>query len=211
MSSSKILYLGLIEETPVQKMKLVGVRRYADARRWEVVSIPKSDCVPGKIRSLLEKHRPIGCIADSPYAVGFPPSLFGRVPVVWLDVSPDMRGKLGAAPAVFFDNEAVAQVALRELAANRPESFATVEYQWQAYHASIKWSSVRAKTFHALAVATGRPCAIFRTHVSETLEERAARTTAKPTRAAAAPAARPAAAASSSSATTASPSQRCCP
>ena len=191
--SSKILYLGLIDEAPVQKMKLAGVRRYTDARRWEVISFPafevrrgEEDSVsrlflpvdrfaPEGFHSLLLEHRPIGCIVDwSGKVPDTTLSFFGRLPVVHIDTASGLRGPI-AQLAVSGDENAVVRMALQELSANRPASFATVEYQWHEHHASLGWSSVRAKTFHALAAEMGRPCAIFRTRVSETLEERAAR------------------------------------
>jgi LacI family transcriptional regulator len=193
MSSSKILYLGLIEETPVQKMKLAGVRRYTDARRWEVVPLPAfesstgrlnsplrafrpfDDSAPEVLRSLLQKYHPIGCILDwSGIVPDIPLSLFGHVPAVHLDTASGRRGP-AASLSVSGDEEAVVRMAMRELSANRPASFATVEYQRYEHHASSGWPSVRANAFRALAAETGRPCAIFRTRVSETLEERAAR------------------------------------
>ena len=39
LKRQRILYLCVLDN-PVQKMKLSGVRRYADARHWDVVSVP---------------------------------------------------------------------------------------------------------------------------------------------------------------------------
>ena len=79
-----------------------------------------------------------------------PLSLFGHVPAVHLDTASGRHGP-AARLSVSGDEEAVVRMAMRELSANRPASFATVEYQRYEHHASSGWSHVRAKAFRALA------------------------------------------------------------
>ena len=47
--SQKILYLGALDKGFVQGAKLAGIRRYAAARRWEVVPVPKAQSIPSRI------------------------------------------------------------------------------------------------------------------------------------------------------------------
>ena len=167
-----ILYLGgALDDGFVQTMKLTGIRRYAAARRWDVMAISKSRSAPARIPALLEKYRPIGCVVeffggDRPF---LKPSLFGSVPIVYLDIPGGLQTDL-ADRAVAVDEDAVARAALRELSAGRPASFAVVEYQ-----KPLSWSVTRAKAFSALATAEGRPCRVFAAHRRETSEARAAR------------------------------------
>ena len=166
-----ILYLGIFDDGFVQTRKLTGIRRYAAARRWEVVAAPMSQSVPKRVPALLRKYRPIGCVVEffggaRPF---LKPSLFGSIPVVYLDMPGGLRNDL-ADRAVAVDEKAVAHAALRELSAVRPASFAAVEYG-----KPLSWSVTRAETFRALATDEGRPCSVFAAHRRETQDARATR------------------------------------
>ena len=172
-ASARILYLGVQKEGFVQKMKFAGIRRYAETRRWEVVAVPKPQSVPARIPALLEKYRPIGCVAeffggDRSFLV---PDLFGSLPVAYLDMPEDLRHGF-AGRAVSVDEEAVARTALRELSAVRPASLAVVEFR-----KPLAWSAKRAAAFRSLAAAEGRTCNIFAAYAGETVPARAARLT----------------------------------
>ncbi len=177
----RILYLGVLDDTPVQDMKLAGVRRYAGARGWEVVTIPLADARPGRVQSLLRQFRPIGCIVECFGNVSpLKPTLFGRLPVVWMDFPSGLESLSGVDPrcglsAVSVDEEAVARAALRELSATRPESFAAVEFRRTLGRVPSRWSRFRAETFRSLAAAEGRSCAIFEDRIGETQNARATR------------------------------------
>ena len=167
-----ILYLGgALDDGFVQTMKLTGIRRYAATRRWDVMAISKSRSAPARIPALLEKYRPIGCVVeffggDRPF---LKPSLFGSVPIVYLDIPGGLQTDL-ADRAVAVDEDAVARAALRELSAVRPASFAVVEYQ-----KPLSWSVTRAEAFRALATAEGLSCSVFAARRRETSEARATR------------------------------------
>ena len=128
--AATVLYLR-VSDTPVQRMKFAGVRRYAASREWKVVAVDKDDSAPERIRELLKRHRPIGCVVDccgneNPLR----PSVFRNIPAVWLDAPSHVRGAIGSH-SVSVDEEAVASTALRELTANFPKSLATVEFQFE--------------------------------------------------------------------------------
>ena len=169
--SQKILYLGVLDKGFVQEAKLAGIRRYAAARRWEVVPVPKAQSVPTRVPPLLKQHRPLGCIVeffggDRPF---LKPGLFGPVPTVYLDLPNSSHGRIPDR-VVSVDNEAVARAALRELAAGRPKSVAAVEFE-----APLAWSRLRAQAFRSLAEAEGRPCRVFPARHGEGKSSRAAR------------------------------------
>lgn len=171
MVSSKILYLGAQSVGFVQKIKLSGIRRYAEARRWEVVVVPRSQSVPSRITPLLGKYRSVGCIVESfggdrPF---LDPRLFGSVPVVYLDMPDAMRCGL-AVRTVSVDEESVARTALRELSAVRPASLAVV-----GFGKPLPWSAKRVDAFRNLVAAGGRPCHVFADGTRETASARAAR------------------------------------
>ena len=170
-----ILYLGF-SDTPVQNMKLAGVRRYAATRGWEVVDVSKTESGPERIQALLARHRPVGCVIDcggNKSRLG--PALFGLVPAVWLDAPEDAKTGTAVSPSVSVDEAAVARTALRELSANFPKSFAAVEFQFEPYQRLQKWSHDRARAFRAFASATGRPCDVFKSHARESPNDRAVR------------------------------------
>ncbi len=167
----KILYLGALDKGFVQEAKLAGIRRYAAARRWEVVPVPKAQSIPSRIPDLLKRHRPLGCVVElfggsTPL---LPPRLFGPVPTVYLDLPNSLHGRLSGR-VVSVDDEAVARTALRELAAGRPASVAAVEFE-----APLAWSRLRARAFRLLAEAEGRPCHMFPARHGEEIASRTTR------------------------------------
>ncbi len=156
-------------------MKLAGVRRYAGTRGWEVAAVPGDESGPGRIRELLKRHRPIGCVVDcSGNENPLRPSIFGDIPAVWLDAPSHVRGAIGSH-SVSVDEEAVASTALHELTANFPQSLAAVEFQFEPYQRRQKWSRQRVRFFQTLAAAGKRRCTIFETHESESPDARASR------------------------------------
>ena len=133
-------------------MTLAGIRRYAAARGWDVVNVPRSGLGPKRLASLLETHRPIaGCVVEClNESMRLSPGLFGAVPVVYVHPSPELRD--GRVSYVATDNEAVARAAFRELSVGRPAAFAVVEKNWK-----VDWSDVRTRTLQSLAAEAGMP------------------------------------------------------
>ena len=175
LKRQRILYLCVLDN-PVQKMKLSGVRRYADARHWDVVPVPAGDSAPAMLPALLSRHRPVGCIVEcAGNDTQLKPQLLGRLPAVWLDVPAEALGGIGVHPCVCVDDESIARTALRELSATMPRSLAAVEYQWFPHEERRMWSRNRAEEFRALAFANGMPCEVFEAGDREALEARAAR------------------------------------
>lgn len=173
----KLLHL-CFHDIAVQRMKLEGVRRYAEARGWEVVTFSKEGLGAVPVAAQLARHKPVGCIVDCcGNEIPIKPHLFGRFPVVWLDVPSESLEDIAGYPCVCVDEEAVARTALRELSSNFPKSLAAVEFQFEPYQKRMAWSRDRALSFQSLAAADGFTCEVFETREEESPKARAARLT----------------------------------
>ena len=113
--SATILYLNTAPGDRIQEMTLAGIRRYAEARRWEAESVSWQESRPEDIPRLLAAHRPVaGCVIECADGNSrLPPQLFGKVPTVYLHAAPSFCG--GRVARVSADNEAVARDACRDL------------------------------------------------------------------------------------------------
>ena len=151
-----ILLIGLIDDDPVFRARLAGVRRYAAARNLEVEVVPQTKARPSVIVAILARRRPFGCIVECHLGrTKLEPSLFGHVQVVYLNPSPELFGGRRIA-SVAQDNEAIVGVAMRELAGNHPSAFAYVGHDWPS-----SWDVSRRKAFSRLAEASGLPVRVF--------------------------------------------------
>ena len=154
--SETILFLNDRAEDPTKRLKLAGIRRYAAAAGWDVVSIKEELSGKRRIPRLLAAYCPVGCICDEDsIPTGATPRLFGSVPVVFANAYG--RSRSADAVCVCVDNAAVARAAFRELSAGNPESFAVVTEA-----TSHEWSAVRVRTFRAEASNAGCPCPVYR-------------------------------------------------
>jgi len=151
-----ILYLDTIPGDRIQQMKLAGVRRHADALGWHVETVPEKASRPDKIEVLIAHRHPLGCIVEcSDGRADLPPRTFGGLPVVYLNCARNLYG--GRIAKVVTDNAAIARTAFRELSAARPPAYGVV-----GFRAVRAWSRVRERAFHEAALASGRPCRVFR-------------------------------------------------
>lgn len=170
-SAPTILYIGYWPRE-LRRRRFDGICRYAKSRGCEVMPI-LSDDVPdvSALRAALKRFRPVGvvteCTGNTP---PFPPSAFGRVPVVYFD--PPEKAPWRTARSVVCDEAAVARAAFRELAAPVPPAFAIVSYMAPQ---SAHWAVERESAFRALCAASGKPCAVFAVRRGESPEELTAR------------------------------------
>lgn len=167
-----ILYLnpwpGALSRTAA--LKVAGIRRHAKMLGHPVRVCVGDEVRPANLKRLLERIRPVGCIAESwEDSRILPPRLFGNVPVVHFDAPVDHPGWHGAA-SVSCDDGAVARAAFRELAADRPPSYAVVPY-YKMRH----WSDVRVAAFRELCTRKGADCEVFGVRKGEGLESRLSR------------------------------------
>ena len=154
----RILYLNHGKGVQVQKLEIAGIRRYAAARGWRVVTVPTAECSSERISELLSANSPvIGCVIEGhPVSgKGLPPALFGSIPVVYLHVSPSLYGK--DAVRVEADNGAIARAAFDELSAGRPTAYAVIGF----WGDDVYWSCARMRVFASLAAEAGASCATF--------------------------------------------------
>ena len=164
-----VLLLNYIAEDPTKRLKLAGIRRYAAAAQWHVVSVSYERSNRENIPGLLSHYRPIGCICDEDATPkGFPPGLFGGIPVVYANSR--SRRYDAIAGRICSDSEAVAAAAFRELSANVPAAYAVV-----GVPSNWEWALARIRQFTALAKTVGSPCHVFRGRRGETLDVFSAR------------------------------------
>ena len=132
--AATILYLDTIPGERIQNMTLAGIRRYAAARGWDAVAVPREEPRPAAIPALLAARKPVaGCVVEcSDGRSDLPPRLFGRVPVVYLHAAPSLYG--GRGMRVNADNAAIAAAAFRELSAGRPDAYAVDVEQSERLH-----------------------------------------------------------------------------
>jgi LacI family transcriptional regulator len=120
-----ILYVDCSLHSGIDRRRLNGLRRYADARKWRVETLEHKDCTSAALRDALERLNPIGCAAECwcPETAPRPP-LFGRTPVVYFEPpdGPRWRGAHG----ITCDNSAVGRMAFEELSSTRPPAYAVV-------------------------------------------------------------------------------------
>ena len=160
-----VLFLNDTDRDPTKRLKLAGVRRYAEAAGWKVFPIPQEKSGSKSIPGLLAKYSPVGCICDEDSTpTKATPRLFGDVPVVFANGYGNRYD--GRAGRICVDNEAVARAAFRELFAGNPKAFAVV-----GESTSPEWSVIRMKAFRAEVAKTGLPCRVFRENKWEVEKE----------------------------------------
>ena len=155
MNRDTVLFLDFHPEQEGSGRKLAGIRRFARTQGWETVAVPSPEARAARVRPLLARYRPVGCIVErASWDEFLPLSLFGRVPVVYLDPQ-DPSQRLGA-PAVVCDNAAVARMAFRELSAGMPPCLAAVPSPGLP-----EWNFARLSAFEALCAEAGIECRVF--------------------------------------------------
>ena len=150
-----ILYVDVIMDDCIHALKLSGIRRYANMCGWDVVLCSERQSRPERLAKLLSRYHPIGCIVEcSANHTDLPPTVFGNIPVVYLDCSPRLYGP--NVHKVMHRGEAMARMAFNALSENKPSSYAVVDY-----HDACDWTKVRVGAFYELAKASGKDCRVF--------------------------------------------------
>lgn len=149
-----LLYLNVDRRSAVCRMKLAGLRRFAQMRGWTVKPVYENEC--GNVRSLLARWRPVGCVVECSWGTRrFPLRLFGNTPVVYLDCESGTFGR--NACRVIHDNAETVAAAARELFRLRLPHFAFVGWPVRLF-----WSAARARLFAAEIEKSGRSVEMFR-------------------------------------------------
>ena len=136
-----------------------GVFRYVHEAGWTVQTVCFADASANRftsepsasdIRELLRFWRPDGCIVEcAGRAPRMAPSLFGKIPVVFLDCMPSDVGK--GAICVSSDSESVAACAAKELL-----SLGFSDYAYLPHSHNMKWSRQRGDAFKRLVKMNGK-------------------------------------------------------
>ena len=110
----------------------------------------ESEVEPARVRELITRWRPVGCLVDRAMAGGTnPKALFGGLPVVYLDQDPaKLRGKVFR---VTHDSAATARLAVDELM-----SLDLPAYAYVGWEKPFFWSEERKRAFRAVAHKAGR-------------------------------------------------------
>lgn len=154
--SPTILYLDVFPGQQIQGMKAAGIRRYAAALGWNTEVISHEASRPKDIPALLRRRRPAGCIVQCHFGrTDLSTRLFGATHVVYMDPDPALCGD--RVSYVSPDDAAIVDIAMRELAANRPSAYAYVGGYYSA-----PWDAARSRAFRQQAGATGLPYGEFR-------------------------------------------------
>ncbi len=149
-----ILYVDYSPNLDSDRRRLDGMRRYADARKWAVETLPHAECSPAALREAIDRIGPIGCAAECWCPeTALRPSLFGRVPVLYF--SPPDRPGWRKARSVACDEAAVARLAFAELSAGNPSSYAVLSC-WE----KEPWARERIDAFSECCREAGSSCKV---------------------------------------------------
>jgi LacI family transcriptional regulator len=133
--------------------RIEGVLRYADERGWHVQVIERAFHEVNVARQL-DFWKPIGVIAESGGVAGkIDASVFGRIPVVYLDADGANRAD-GAH--VCSDSAVIARTAARHLLDLRLDNYGFV-----AYNQRIFWSEERERAFADEIGNAEKRCFVF--------------------------------------------------
>ena len=137
-----------------QELTFAGIRRYAETRKWNAVAC--RGVTPQTLESFLAANNPVaGCVVDCAADHGtLLPSVFGKIPVVYLHATTSLYGRRIARVEV--DHEAVARTAFHELSSGIPSGYAVVgDYR------GFSWSLMRERHFRLIAAKAGAACRRF--------------------------------------------------
>lgn len=134
------------------RRKLAGATQFAAAHGARVQTVERTDS-PFPVRRLLDFWKPDGVIAEmSGGAPELVPSVFGRIPAVYIDRQPPNA----SSAAVSHDPKAIAELVARELLVGDPVSFAFVGWFEPVY-----WCELKQAAFHDILAANGRTARDF--------------------------------------------------
>lgn len=133
---------------------MAGILQTARSRDVEVVLFPSVTSAE-EIRALIARHRPLGCISNRNFADNSEKcDAFRNTPTVFFGNNP-LPGSRHAL-LVRDDAPAIADMAVRELLALAPASYAYVADESQA-----DWSRRRGAAFVRAVSPCGKPCSIL--------------------------------------------------
>jgi len=136
-------------------LKQNGLTETANRLGWRVQLITTSDLNEKEIQDLLSFWHPLGCVIDCGNRKDIPqPTLFGKVPVIYLDCRQGLFGK--KANYVSHDANATVRLCARELLMRNTACLAYVGHYRHHY-----WSEERKLRFTDIINAHGLPLKIY--------------------------------------------------
>ena len=149
-----VLYFQSKSATNNARDKFGGVREIAAKCGWhvqELVGLPSRK----RLAALVEFWHPVGAIIECGWtAATVDPTIFGTLPVVFLDHDPASLPK--NAFCVTHDSAATARMAAQELLRGEAKEFAFVPYPERRF-----WSEERERGFVSALALNGYGCRIF--------------------------------------------------
>ena len=151
-----VLFVNASTKSESLRLKLAGVRHYAQLRKWNVQTLPAASDA-SIVADYCKSANPVGVILETRGGaeVSRLRRCFGDLPTVFLDVDPGVYAE--GAPIVVHDQEATVRMAMREFAQMGLRNFAFAGWFWPVF-----WSEARARAFSAAAGETGSRFAVFR-------------------------------------------------
>lgn len=150
-----ILYVGMRPDWDVNRKRLAGIVRFATPRGFRVETMTPHECTMERTRATITKLRPLGVVAEC-HGDRFQPrdSWLGRVPAVFFNPPPGPGW--ASVRRVVCDDAAVARMAFRELAADKPPCYAVITFIDHE-----PWAIERIRVFRACCRDAGARCRLF--------------------------------------------------
>ncbi len=136
------------------RKRVAGVQRYFSNSDIQV-QVVESNYHHINVKKVIDFWNPIGCIAECGSDMNeFRPEIFGKLPMVYLDRDPSLKGKIRFS--VNADLKSSAEIAAKELLALDFDDYAFVGFQLPLF-----WTKEREKAFCEAIKLNGRKCHVF--------------------------------------------------
>ncbi len=136
------------------RKRVAGVQRYFSNSDIQV-QVVESNYHHINVKKVIDFWNPIGCIAECGSDMNeFRPEIFGKLPTVYLDRDPSLKGMIRFS--VNADLKSSAEIAAKELLALDFDDYAFVGFQLPLF-----WTKEREKAFCEAIKLNGRKCHVF--------------------------------------------------
>lgn len=136
------------------RKRVAGVQRYFSNSDIQV-QVVESNYHHINVKKVIDFWNPIGCIAECGSDMNeFRPEIFGKLPTVYLDRDPSLKGIIRFS--VNADLKSSAEIAAKELLALDFDDYAFVGFQLPLF-----WTKEREKAFCEAIKLNGRKCHVF--------------------------------------------------
>ena len=140
-----------------------GVTSHTNRLGWDI-QLVHGPFSKGQIARLLAFWNPAGCIVQCGVGTDFPETLFGSVPVVYIDRAPERTAPTSLL--VTQDSAAIGMLAARELLSLDCTAYAFIDHPESPF-----WSQERRASFEAALKLNGHSAAVWRDDGRQPLED----------------------------------------